>query len=343
MALLGRVWHTERMTHDDLLALIAAVENKRLAAASKKPWCPPPDQWSDPSPWTAIPAGGAPRLWMHLADFNGWRAARQVLAEAWPQYSGPPTKPVLVGLVLAGELELLDDAARRWPLRCSPQWCMTAFDRLLSAHYDQNAGLPLPLSLGLARWLVRRSESFRGPDSGVSLHPWARLLQVGIGGQEPFREQALLGWWGCAKRLGEDPNAFSEHPRTGNTLLFMAIQKQMWDLAEQLVKDGADPNAQIPQKGNALLTALQKERAGQLAEPDRQRLLGLVFCMLEHGLDWQQPFPFPGQPSFERFLAPASILRRADEHWQASKRESRLDEGLPAEAAPSSPRPKPRF
>lgn len=323
------------MTSEELLPLIHAVQAKRVAAGGKKPWRPAPDQWADPASCLAIPTGGAPRLWMHLEDFQGWRNARLALADAWPRFSGPPTKPVLLALMEAGELGLLNDASRRWPLRCSGHWCQKAFEQLLSTHYAQNTAFPMPLALGLADWVVERARAHPVPME--PMEAWSRLLRFSLGAQEEHREQALVAWWGRAHALGESPNRVSLGGNA-NTLLFLAVQKQMWALAERLVRDGANPNALIPQKGNALLTAIQKERAGTLTEPDQ--LVGLVYCMLDHGLDWQQPNPFPGQARFEKFLAPGSVLSGIDERWRALRRSEALEHQLP-ETTPS--RFKPRF
>lgn len=328
------------MNNDDLLPFIGAVQAALRSGPRLKPWQPGPAFWDDPSPWLGIPSGGALRTWMHLKDFSAWQAARRALAQAWSEFSGPPTKPVLTALILAGELELLQEAARRWPLRCSGRWCQTAFEQLLSAHYDEGAALPLPLSLGLADWIVEQARAVRPPLEPGSLRAWASLVRTSRGGQEPDREQVLLAWWHRAHALGEQPLTV-DISAGGNTVLFVAVQKQMWDLAEQLLKDGADPNALVPLKGNALLTALQKERQGQLNES--HRLVNLVYCMLDHGLDWHQANPFPGQATFSAFLAPNSVLERIDEHWHALRKSEALEERLPSNPPPSPARPKPRF
>lgn len=329
------------MTNDDLLPLIAAVQQTRLAAPSKKPWSPTSDQWADASDWVGIPEGGPPRTWMHLQDFAAWRTARLDLAEAWAGFSGPPTKPVLTGLLLAGELKLLQQASRRWPLRCSISWCQKAFEQLLSAHYDQNAALPMPLALGLADWLVDQSRSNRAPVEAGGHSAWSRLFKSSMGGQEPNREEVLIAWWKRAHALGENANSAYPGERTKETVLFLAVKKEMWDLAEQLLKDGADPNAFVAQKGNALLTAIQKERQGQLTAP--HRLLALAYSMLDHGLDWHQANPFPGKATFSALLAPNSVLHRVDEHWHALRKSEALEERLPEIPPPSPGRAKPRF
>ncbi len=325
------------MNEQELYPLARAVQDSLVMRPQAMVWRPSVQEWNDPSPWVPIPQGVCPRTWLHLADFEKWRSARLELAAAWPTLRKPPTRELLLQLVRAGELGLLEEASRRWPLRFSLDWCDQAFASVMDASRFDKKRFPLPLALGLGRWVVERAGA--NPNltkrDALSVMPGFLMAFSPIPG-EP-RDAELLAWWKLARALGESPNGVIFH--SGQvSLLFRAVQKEYWAFAKQLVIDGADPSCTSPQRGHALLTAIDKERAGTLTALEEVR--DLTFCMLDHGLDWNMKNPFPGQPSFEAYLPPNSVLRHADQQWSAQRRSETMEAALPV---PQRPGFKPRF
>lgn len=325
------------MNEQELFPLVRAVQNGLAVRPKAVVWRPSVQEWDDPSPWVSIPQGGCPRTWLHLADFEKWRSARLELAAAWPTLRKPPTKEILFQLVRAGELGLLEKASARWPLHFSLDWCDHAFASVLDASRFDERRLPLPLALGLGRWVVERGEANPNLPNRDKLSVMPSFLMAFSPNPDEPRDAELLAWWKLARALGESPNGVIYH--SGQvSLLFRAVQKEYWAFAKQLVLDGADPNCTAPQRGHALLTAIDKERAGTLTALEEMR--DLTFCMLDNGLDWNMKNPFPGQPSFEAFLPANSVLRHADQQWRALRRSETMDATLPV---PQRAALKPRF